>query len=456
MTNLVRRWILAPLLACFALGCGRIDYQPHGRDGAVGDAEIAPDAGLDAAGLDAAGLDAAGLDAGGLDGDVDGGADAGPPDGGFDPTRPLVADCSHRWIETTDIDSNFKVFATDEAVIVAGYGGPSPRVDAHRALDGSIGWTRDRSGPFAGGAAARYAVLQETGGGAATYAVVDLVDGSTFASFQYVYGTFGWGGDSIGVRDDGSSLIGMITTPTDTSGAPVAEWSVSVSGVSGALTGPGPATILARHAPSGAYELHEQVANDTRTFDILALPDGRWSFAVQSGSTAMTFGSHVLPPATTELVTLNDDLSFDSALPLAAIVSDAALVPGTTTRVLRDGAGVAAYDDAGQRWRRADCAGLLATSNGRVHVLGSIAGTTFCGAMLPPAASGVVLATLDATTGETVAARWLDTTVGASSLAIARDGDAYVVYRYAGEAGLSLCSEPLPATGRATRAILAL
>ena len=89
-------------------------------------------------------------------------------------------------------------------------------------------------------------------------------------------------------------------------------------------------------------------------------------------------------------------------------------------------------------------------------MLGSIAGTTFCGAMLPPAASGVVLATLDATTGETVAARWLDTTVGASSLAIARDGDAYVVYRYGGEAGLALCGEPLPATGRATRAILAL
>lgn len=359
--------------------------------------------------------------------------DATTPDAG---SGPLLEDCSHRWRRTTNLSANFKMYASDVTVAVAGFvTGGGARTDGHDEAAGGIAWSRPGVGPFGGGAAEQYAVFQNTGGGAARYGVLDMRTGTDVNTFTHFYDTTGWSSWRLSVRDDAESLLVTQATPAGPA------WSLTATGA-GTLMGPGPATLLFRHAADGSYRGHVQVADANVSPSPLRVGAAGWGLVISGESAPVTLGAHVVPAGAHEVVVLTDDLSFDRAHTFPDPISGAVTLPASGVLAARAGGRLVGFDGPAERWSRPDCpAGSLAASRSRLYLATQLGpGTSsHCGATTASAAgSRILVVELDPSTGVTLAAQWFAvSTGGMRAFAVSGDGDAYVAIT----ADASVCGE---------------
>lgn len=375
------------------------------------------DAGRDA-GIDGGEVDAGDIDAGDLDAGED--IDAGPPDTGTDAGPVLLTeDCTHRWVGTTDIASNLKLFASDVTALVAGFAG-SIRTDGLDETDGHVVWTLPSTGPWAGASSDQVALLQNGAGGASLFGVLDMRTGASIGSMGHYYFTSGWA-LALTVSPLGDSLIAESTM-----GAGMYEVDV---GAGTNLTGAGPMTMLVEHQSSGAYRTHAIIASAATSLPMLRPAEGgRWAIAVSGQSAPVTLGSHVVAVGAHEAVVVTDMFAFVDAFVAPGPIRALATIPGANVRaIFADGAGTIAFTNDGERWRRPDCTGsLLLASDSRFYVVAQANPGPFCGATIPEGAFGVAVAALDETTGDTTSIEWFSSNLGFATAAVSPDDDVYV------------------------------
>lgn len=338
----------------------------------------------------------------------------------------IEQDCTHRWRVPTIITGNISLASSDRSAVVCGQSGIGARGEGYKEADGSSAWSRALVGSFNGRGNTRYGIYIDTSGSSETIGVHDLYDGSTVTSFGYSNNTnFG---RTITQSAANQTATQSLVVATAFSAAP---WATTAGGV--AISGMGPAALLVSHAADGKYQRHLQYASSAGvSVTPTALYDGRWAIPIRQPSVALTFGaSHTVPAGTNELLILKEDLSFDRAHPIAfaPLPSAFAVVIGSNLRVVSNGGALAAYNDAGLAWSRADCGGSYLSASATQLFVAQNATGTFCGRPVPSGlGSGMGVAVLDAATGNTLSVRWFPTSAPATFGSIAADGDAYFLY----------------------------
>ena len=335
----------------------------------------------------------------------------------------ITRDCTHRWRNATDITSNITLNASAQTALVAGFvGGAGPRIDAFNETTGAIAWTRPSAGSFGGRGSSRYVMYQDTGGSSQTFRVYDMLDGTPSTTFSYGPNTnFGQARYSLGINHAGTASLMPAFAPA------AGAWSTTAGGM--ALSGTGPTSMLIGHSAAGAYTGRIVYSATTSTFYTpIPLYDGRWAIAVNAPTTPMTFGSHTVAAGSFEVVVLTPTLTFDRVHLPTFPPQHVAVEPGTNVRIVSDGTGrLAAFNDAGLIWSRADCGGFIGASAGQV-IVASSGSTTFCGVPTPSGGSGMRIAVLNAATGATISTRTFPASTTPSLTSFSNDGDVYFYY----------------------------
>lgn len=488
--------ILLLSIALAVSACGRFGFAFHeldageaidatqatdgGADLSVPDMNVTVDLGVDMEVQDDAALDMDFEDAG-FDMDVeDAGVDMDFEDAGVDMEvedagMPLPEDCTHQWLGSTDIWSNFHMFAGPEGVIVAGITGAGvARTECLNNGDGSVVWSAPNEGAIGGVNGTGYGendtdvwLMNGLGPGLNMHSL----NMSTGASGPYVdYNFMVWGlgnSSSIGLRAGGEALVQLSVTPTmPGTGTPLPNWMASFQG-SSTFTEPGPGHIFVLHDATGAYVRHLNVPGAPVYLapKPMALADGNWSIVLNGGAAGATIDTHSIAAGATELVTIDSSLSFLTAIALpAGTESGTSTTPaGTSIRIVNDGSTsttLRAYDDSGLLWNRDDCAGYYTESDANyVHIVKVFSGTTtYCGERLGPTTSGlgIAYARIDVHTGATAAVQWFESPRALQGFAVAPDGTAYVAMIRDTVSSTTVCGETVAADGTSGFLIYAL
>lgn len=427
------------------------------------------DLGVVDASVSDAGMDAAGEDAGDDAGD-DAGEDAGEPDMG---PVGIAEECLHKWVTTTDINSNFHMTAGPAGVVLGGIDNAfAQRTQCLDQADGSIVWTAPGVGGVGGQVNSAGFGHNNTDlwtmsgiGSGANMRVINISTGVLGPAVNYDFMTWGLGNAvSMGVRDDGEALVQLADIPAMAgTGTPVSEWIGSFQG-SAFFMEPGPGLIYVRHDATGAYVDHLNVEGaEYQPARPVARASGGYSFVVSARASGATVDGHVIAPGMTELIAVDGSLNYVGAFTLPYLdTHEITSPPGSDIRVVSDAnhrSVLRAFDDGGMIWSHDECAGeYIASDAYYIHVVRVIYGTTsYCGQTIAGGSGAIGYARIRATTGDIEAVQWFGSNaMPLGGLAVDTMGGAYVALQHDGVTPHTLCGDAVATTGLQGFAIYAL